>query len=143
MMPIRVSSLSPYKMLPIDKVFLAHFQFWFISIFQLVIIYTIFILIRRQYRSVFKQKAIKNRIEIWGEFLEVKKDTSLKIDNENPYIILVKANMMGEVQEFVSDYLWEKPHESQIPKNIMVYVNEFNPKSYYVDLSFMKNIASL
>ena len=95
-----------------------------------------------------KSKNIKKLKEsgtrISAEFQSVQQNTSLTVNGRHPFQILAQWQnpSTSKIHIFNSDNLWFDPTEHITSDQISVFVDLDNPKKYYVDTSFLPEIAS-
>jgi hypothetical protein len=71
-------------------------------------------------------------------------NTSLTVNGRNPFRITAQWQdpATSRVYVFVSHNIWFDPSKYVTGKNIRVYIAPGNPKRYYVDLSFLPQLAN-
>jgi hypothetical protein len=81
---------------------------------------------------------------IEADFQQVDLNTSLKINGRHPFRVLAQWQdpSTSRIHVFTSHNLWFDPSQYITQKQIRVYVDRTNPKRYYVDLSFLPQLAN-
>ena len=74
----------------------------------------------------------------------VNMNTSVSVNGRNPFRITAQWQdpSTSRVYVFVSHNIWFDPSKYVTGKNIRVYIAPGNPKRYYVDLSFLPELAN-
>ena len=80
---------------------------------------------------------------IQTDFLEVARNTNIRINGRHPYQILTQWQnpMTGEIHVFKSENLYFDPSDYIKDGLITVFVNGDDLKNYYVDVSFLPKLA--
>jgi hypothetical protein len=81
---------------------------------------------------------------IQADFQQVDLNTSLSINGRHPFRVLTQWQdpATSRIHIFASHNLWFDPSKYITQKQIRVYVDRTNPKRYYVDLSFLPQLAN-
>ena len=88
---------------------------------------------------VFQRKRLQKIVEagkyIWGEITEITANYNVRVNNRNPFIILVRyQDRFGNIHIFRSSNLKAYPDRSVIGKQVKVYYEDESYKRYYIDL---------
>ena len=98
------------------------------------------LLIRRGKRKA--KDLLANGRCISAKLIEAYQNTSVSVNGRHPFIILCQwVDPSGQLQEFKSEYLWTNPYyiiDEMNLKTMDVYLDENNPKRYYVDVRRLK-----
>lgn len=93
------------------------------------------ILIYGIYRRKCLQKIVENGKYLWGEVTDIVPNYNVRINNRNPYNVLVRyQDRNGVVHIFRSVNQKTYPDRSIIGKQVKVYYENEEFKRYYVDL---------
>jgi hypothetical protein len=87
-----------------------------------------------------EQWLLQNGQQVKAKFISVNINTMISVNNRNPYFINCQwqDTVTGMVHVFKSKNLWFDPAPYiDAAKNINVYIDPANPKSYAIDLSFL------
>jgi hypothetical protein len=86
----------------------------------------------------------RSGVPIETEFQTVELNESLTVNGRHPFRVVTQWHnpATAKVHVFTSNNLWFNPTEYIKAKNITVYIERNNPKKYYVDLSFLPELAS-
>ena len=74
----------------------------------------------------------------------VELNTSFKVNGRNPYRIICQWKdpmAPSKVYIFYSENIWFNPQPHINQKEIAVYIDRNNPRKYYVDISFLPEVA--
>ena len=84
-----------------------------------------------------------NGTRIEADFQSVGENTSLKVNGRNPFQIILQWQnpATNKLHIFISDNIWFDPTHFIITDKIKVLIDRNNPKKYYVDLSFLPEVA--
>ena len=91
-----------------------------------------------------KVKALKaNGQRIQAKVKHIGLNTSHKINGRSPYQIQAQWQnpSTSKVHVFKSEYLWFDPTDYVNEEEITVLIDRNNPKKYYVDVSFLPQLA--
>jgi len=82
-------------------------------------------------------------IPVQAHFQSVQLMSNIQINGRNPYRVLAQWQdpRTSRVHVFASHNLWFDPTDYIKQKEIQVFLERGNPKSYYVDLSFLPELA--
>lgn len=85
----------------------------------------------------------KSGVPIQTKFQSVEVNTSLSVNGVHPFVVLTQWQhpSTSELHIFRSNDLWFDPSDFIKSERITVFIEENNPKKYYVDLSFLPKIA--
>ncbi len=85
----------------------------------------------------------KSGVPIQSKFQSVEVNTSLSVNGLHPFVILTQWQnpSTSELHVFRSNDLWFDPSDYIKSERITVFIEENNPKKYYVDLSFLPKLA--
>jgi hypothetical protein len=77
------------------------------------------------------------------DFIAVELNTSLEVNGRNPFCVVTQWQnpATSKVHVFRSKNLWFDPTSFIKAKRITVFIDANNPKKYYVDLSFLPEMA--
>lgn len=77
------------------------------------------------------------------EFQRVELNKTVTVNGRNPFRIITQWQnpSTAEVHIFESDNLWFDPSDYIVSHQITVFIEQNNPKKYYVDTSFLPNLA--
>jgi hypothetical protein len=84
-----------------------------------------------------------NGTPIETEFQTVEQNTSLSINGRHPFRVLThwQNPSTSELHIFKSNNLWFDPSNYIKSNKITVFIDQSNPKKYFVDLSFLPKLA--
>lgn len=90
-----------------------------------------------------KDHLLAQGVPIDTEFQSVQLNSSLKVGSRSPYRIFTQWQnpSTGEIHVFESENLWFDPTDYVDGKRIRVYIEQNNPRKYYVDVSFLPKQA--
>ncbi|MDR0779447.1 MAG: DUF3592 domain-containing protein [Pseudomonadales bacterium] len=91
-----------------------------------------------------KDEYLKNNgVPIETEYQGVESDVSITIQGCHPFRVLTqwKNPSASEVHVFASNSMWFNPESYIKNKTIRVFIENGNPKKYYIDLSFLPKFA--
>ena len=71
---------------------------------------------------------------VWGEIIEFTRNHSIRINNRNPYIAVVRYEDGSGIHIFRSRNLYRYPDPSNIGRKVKVYISDEKMKPYYVDI---------
>jgi len=103
-----------------------------------------FSLLIKKTRTIRKVKALKaNGQRIQAKVKHIGLNTSHKINGRSPYQIQAQWQnpSTSKVHIFKSEYLWFDPTDYVNEEEITVLIDRNNPKKYYVDVSFLPQLA--
>lgn len=85
----------------------------------------------------------KSGVPIQTKLQSVEINTSLSVNGVHPFVVLTQWHnpSTSEQHIFRSDNLWFDPSDYIKSERITVFIEENNPKKYYVDLSFLPKLA--
>ncbi len=85
----------------------------------------------------------KNGIPIEAEYLRVDLNPRLSVNGRYPFIVLAhwQNQTTSELHIFKSNNLWFDPSGYIGSSKIKVFINKQNPDKYFVDLSFLPELA--
>lgn len=85
----------------------------------------------------------KNGTPIETEFQSVEQNTALSVNGKHPFMVLTQwlNPATSELHIFKSNNLWFDPSSFIKTKKITVFIENNNPKKYFVDLSFLPRLA--
>ena len=98
--------------------------------------------------GILKNKNIKylkeNGTRISAEFQRVKQNRAIQVNDQYPYQILAQWQnpTTTQIHIFTSENIWFDPTDYIKTDEINVLIDLQNPKKYYVDTSFLPEIAS-
>jgi hypothetical protein len=80
---------------------------------------------------------------IEADFQSVSRNTKLAVNGRNPFNILTQwlNPETNKLHIFVSDDIWFDPSDFIKTDKIKVLIDRKNPKKYYIDLSFLPQVA--
>lgn len=91
-----------------------------------------------------KIKTLKtNGKQIKAKVKHIGLNTSYKINGKSPYQIHAQwlNPSTSKIHVFKSEYLWFDPTDYVNEEEITVLIDKNNPKKYYVDVSFLPQLA--
>lgn len=103
-----------------------------------------FSMLIKKTRTIRKVKALKaNGQRIQAKVKHIGLNTSHKINGRSPYQIQAQWQnpSTSKVHIFKSEYLWFDPTDYVNEEEITVLIDRNNPKKYYVDVSFLPQLA--
>lgn len=85
----------------------------------------------------------KNGTPIETEYQSVELNTALSVNGRHPFRVLTQWQnpSTSELHIFKSNDMWFDPSSYIKSKKITVFIEKGNPKKYYVDLSFLPELA--
>lgn len=125
------------------------FSLWFVemilAILGLVFFLIGFLPLLFMRSSAKMHKRLKETGErVLADFNQVELNSSLKVNNRSPYRIICQWKdpfAPSKVYLFYSENIWFNPEQYINSKQIPVYMDRKNPKKYYMDVSFLPEIA--
>lgn len=95
-----------------------------------------------------KNKKLATRLKQSGKIVvatinDIYIDTRLKVQGRSPYVIScqwVDPMFRDKIYIFKSESIWFDPREYVNGKTMVVYIDETDPKKYYVDISFLPKL---
>lgn len=89
--------------------------------------------------AVFQRKRLQKIVDagkyIWGEVTEIVANYNVRINNRNPFILMVRyQDRNGNIHIFRSRNVKNYPDRSVIGKQVKVYYEDESYKHYYIDL---------
>jgi len=90
-----------------------------------------------------KDYLLQHGVRIYSQFQSVSKNTSMKVNGRNPYIIISQWQdpTTKKMHVFESDNIWFNPEDHIHKDTIMVYIEPKNPAHYFMDISFLPQLA--
>ena len=85
----------------------------------------------------------KSGVPIQTQFQSAEINTSMSVNGVHPFVVLTQWQnpSTSELHIFRSNNLWFDPSDYIKSERITVFIEENNPKKYYVDLSFLPKLA--
>jgi hypothetical protein len=85
----------------------------------------------------------KNGVPIETEYQSVEQNTAFSVNGRHPFRVLTQWQnpSTSELHIFKSNNLWFDPSSYIESKKITVFIERNNPKKYFVDLSFLPELA--
>ncbi len=110
------------------------------STFSLVGFGMILFGIRKQRK---KDELLQQGTRINTKFQSVSRNTRLKVNGRNPYIITSQWQnpVTNKLHIFESDNIWFDPEEFVNEDVLMVFIDPDDPSQYYMDISFLPTLA--
>jgi Protein of unknown function (DUF3592) len=95
-------------------------------------------------RSRTDDRLMHEGMPIEADFQQVDVNTSLSLNGRHPFRVLAQWQdpTTSRIHVFTSHNLWFDPSKYITQKQIRVYVDRVDPKRYYVDLSFLPQLAN-
>lgn len=90
-----------------------------------------------------KKKLLQNGRLIQAKVTSVDYNTTLSVNGQSPFIIRCQWSdplMNDQVYLYKSNNIWFNPSDFIHGDTIAVYIDQDNPKRYYVDLSFLPKV---
>jgi hypothetical protein len=90
-----------------------------------------------------KEYLLRHGIQIEAKFKEIIKNRSVRMNRQHPYMIVVEwfDEDSNKLYLFQSDNIWFNPGQYIKDSTITVFIERDNPKKYYVDISFLPELA--
>jgi len=90
-----------------------------------------------------KKYLLQHGVRINTQFQSVSQNTSLKVNGRHPYMITSQWQdpTTSMIHVFESDNIWFDPEQQINVDTIMVYIENKNPAKYYMDISFLPQLA--
>jgi hypothetical protein len=90
------------------------------------------------------ERLLQEGIPVEATFVSVDRNPSVTVNGRNPFRITAQWQDPAtlRVYVFVSRNIWFDPTPYVQGKSVKVYIARGNPKKYYVDLSFLPELAS-
>jgi hypothetical protein len=91
-----------------------------------------------------KEYLLEHGTPIETEFQSVELNSSFKVNGRSPYRIMSqwKNPVTSEIHVFESENLWFDPTDHINDNKIRVFIEQSNPRKYYVDVSFLPKLAA-
>ena len=135
---------------PDDAEIKSFFSLWFLPLFFSIFALTFggvgFFGVSRQWKRMGAKRELFD--EQKGKRLslpisQVTQDFSYRVNGRSPYIIVSQwiDPLTQQVYEFKSDYFWYNPEALLNNKHVDVWVDEGDPKRYYMDTAFLPKKA--
>ena len=90
-----------------------------------------------------KDELLQQGTRINTKFQSVSRNTRLKVNGRNPYIITSQWQnpVTNKLHIFESDNIWFDPEEFVNEDVLMVFIDPDDPSQYYMDISFLPTLA--
>lgn len=102
------------------------------------------IIVGRRFIRVRDEGLRRSGTPIETEFQSVQLNTAIEVNGRHPFRVLTQWQnpATSQIHVFHSHNLWFDPTKYLTEKQITVYIQPGNPKKYYVDLSFLPQLAT-
>jgi len=91
-----------------------------------------------------KQFLLERGVRINTQFQSVGRNTNTKVNGRHPYMITSQWQnpKTSKMHVFESDNIWFDPEEQIKSDTIMVFIDPKDPSRYYMDISFLPELAA-
>lgn len=90
-----------------------------------------------------KEYLLQRGVRINTQFQSVSRNTHMRVNGRNAYLITSQWQdpTTSKIHVFESDNIWFDPEEHINSETILVYIEPKDPKKYYMDISFLPQLA--
>lgn len=90
-----------------------------------------------------KEYLLQRGVRINTKFQSVSENTGLTVNGRHPFIIISQWQdpTTAKMHVFESDNIWFNPEDNINVDTIMVYIEAKNPAKYFMDISFLPQLA--